>query len=145
MNKILKKLTQEKHHSLLAVLLGIFIIVDIRIPLQLANLIDTIVGKTIVILTVFSLLTFNKFVGVLAIVAGYLLVMRSMDATGNKNLRYLETEGNKFSKMKNFNSPHKTTVEEDIINNMLPRVANEDGSTGGFKPVQGNLYDAEKL
>ena len=145
MNKILKKLTQEKHHSLLAVLLGIFIIVDIKIPLQLANLIDTIVGKTIVILTVFSLLTFNKFVGVLAIVAGYLLVMRSMDATGNKNLRYLETEGNKFSKMKNFNSPHKTTVEEDIINNMLPRVANEDGSTGGFKPVQGNLYDAEKL
>lgn len=145
MNKIFKKLTEEKHHSLLAFLFGIFIIVDITIPLQLANLIDTIVGKTIVILTVFSLLTFNKFVGVLAIVAGYLLVMRSMDATGNKNLRYLETERNKFSKMKNFNSYHKTTVEEDIINNMLPRVANEDRSTGGFKPVQGNLYDAEKL
>jgi hypothetical protein len=145
MDKFLKKLTQEKHHSLLAVLLGIFIIVDIKIPLQLANLIDTIVGKTIVILTVFSLLTFNKFVGVLAIISGYLLVMRSMDATGNKNLKYLESESSKFNKMKIFNRAQKNTVEEDIINNMLPRVASENGPMGEFKPVQGKLYDAEKL
>lgn len=145
MNKILKKLTQEKHHSLLAVLLGIFIIIDIKIPLQLANLIDTIVGKTVIILTIFSLLTFNKFVGVLAIIAGYLLVMRSMDATGNKNLKYLENETSKFNKMKHFNGRQKKTVEEDVINNMLPRVANENVSDSGFKPVQGNLYDAEKI
>ena len=145
MNKILKKLTQEKHHSILSVLLVFFIILDIKIPLQLANLIDTIVGKTIVIITVFSLLTFNKFVGVLAIVAGYLLVMRSMESTGRKNMRYLENESSKFSRMKKFNGRHKTSVEEEIIDNMLPRVANEDTSTGGFKPIQGNLYDAEKL
>tara|TARA_B100001059_G_scaffold18346_1_gene15025 strand:- start:2331 stop:2768 length:438 start_codon:yes stop_codon:yes gene_type:complete len=145
MNKILKKLTQEKHHSILSILLVFFIILDIKIPLQLANLIDTIVGKTIVIVTIFSLLTFNKFVGVLAIVAGYLLVMRSMDSTGRKNMRYLESENSKFSRMKKFNGRHKTSVEEEIIDNMLPRVANEDSSIGEFKPIQGNLYDAEKL
>lgn len=145
MNKFLKKLTQEKHHSILSLLLVFFIILDIQIPLQLANLIDTIVGKTVVIITIFSLLTFNKFVGVLAIVAGYLLVVRSMESTGKKNMKYLESEHSKFSRMKKFNGHHKTTVEEDIINNMLPRVATEDHSTGGFKPIQGNLYDAEKL
>ena len=81
MNKLLKKLTREKHHSLLALLLVIFIVFEVEIPLPLANLIDTIVGKTVVILFIFSLLSYNKFVGVLAIIAGYLLVMRSMEAT----------------------------------------------------------------
>ena len=145
MNKLLKKLTREKHHSLLALLLVVFIVFDIQIPHQIANLIDTIVGKTVVILFLFSLLTYNKFVGVLAIIAGYLLVMRSMETTGNKYLPYLENEKSKFSKMKNFNVKHKRTVEEEVINNMLPRVANEHTEGSDFKPIQGNLYDAEKL
>ena len=145
MNKLLKKLTGEKQHSLLALLLVVFIVFDIQIPKQLANLIDTIVGKTVVILFIFSLLTYNKFVGVLAIVAGYLLVMRSMDVTGNKYLPYLETEKSKFSKMKDFNVKHIKTVEEEVINNMLPRVSTEHSEGSDFKPIQGNLYDAEKL
>jgi len=144
MNKVLKKLTQEKHHSILSILLVLFIILDIHIPLQLANLIDTIVGKTVVVITIFSLLTFNKFVGVLAIVAGYLLVVRSMDTTGKKNMKYLETESSKFSRMKKFNVRHKTTVEEDIINNMLPMI-NERNIESVFKPIQGNVYSAKKI
>ena len=145
MNKLLKKLTREKHHTLLALLLIVFILFEIEIPLPLANLVDTIVGKTVVILFIFSLLTYNKFVGVLAIIAGYLLVMRSMEATGNKYIPYLETESSKFSKMKQFNVKHKRTVEEEVIDNMLPRVSTEHTNGSDFKPIQGNLYDAEKL
>ena len=89
MNKVLKSLMREKHHSLLAILLALFIIIDVKIPFQFANLIDTIVGKTVVIIIIFALLTFNKFVGVLAIVAGYMLVMRSINMTGNSNIRFL--------------------------------------------------------
>ena len=84
MDSFLKKIQKEKHHSLLGLLLMLFIIFDIKIPSDLANLVDTIVGKTVVILVIFSLLTYNKFVGVLAIVAGYLLIMRSMNSTGKK-------------------------------------------------------------
>jgi len=145
MNKILNTLMREKHHSLLAILLVLFIIIDVKIPFQIANLIDTIVGKTVVIIIIFALLTFNKIVGVLAIVAGYMLVMRSMNMTGNKNLKFLDTERSKFKKMTSMNVQNTTSVEEDVINNMLPRVANESTDTSFFKPIQGNLYDAEKI
>ena len=145
MNKLLKSLLCEKHHSILAVLMTLFIILDVKIPFQMANLIDTIVGKTVIIILIFALLTFNKFVGVLAIVAGYMLVMRSMNMTGNKNMRYLDNENTKYNKMQNLNVKHNRSVEEDVIDNMLPRVANENVLSSDFKPIQGNLHDAEKL
>lgn len=145
MNKVLKSLMREKHHSLLAILLALFIIIDVKIPFQFANLIDTIVGKTVVIIIIFALLTFNKFVGVLAIVAGYMLVMRSINMTGNSNMRFLDTENSKFRKMNKMNIKHTRTVEEDVIDNMLPRVANEHVKSSDFKPIQGNLHEAEKL
>ena len=91
MNKLLNQITKEKHHSFLGLLLILFIVFDVKIPLDLANVIDTIIGKTVVILVIFSLLTYNMFVGVLAIVAGYMLIMRSMNVSG-KNMKYLETE-----------------------------------------------------
>ena len=144
MNTFLKKIQKEKHHSFLGFLLMLFIILDINIPVDLANLIDTIVGKTVVILVIFSLLTYSKLVGVLAIIAGYLLIMRSMNVSGKKNLNYLETETKKFRKMKSFNVKHKTTVEEDVINNMLP-MTNNVNVDSGFKPTQGNLHSAKKI
>jgi hypothetical protein len=145
MNKILKSLMREKHHLLLSVLLALFIIVDVKIPFQIANLIDTIVGKTVVIIIIFALLTFNKLVGVLAIIAGYMLIMRSMNMAGNSNMRLLDTENSKFRRMNNMNVKNARTVEEDVIDNMLPRVAGENVKTSDFKPIQGNLYEAEKL
>lgn len=145
MDKLLKKLMKEKHHALLALLLVIFIVVDVSVPLEVANLVDTIVGKTVVVLVVFSLLTYNKFVGILGIVAGYMLVMRSMAATGNKNISYLESEKTKTNKMLHFNKKQETTVEEEVINNMLPLVSDQSTKKYNFKPVQGNLHDAEKL
>ena len=144
MNTFLQKIQKEKHHTFLGFLLGLFIIIDIKIPNDLANLIDTIVGKTIVILVIFSLLTYSKLVGVLAIIAGYVLIMRSMKVTGKKNMKYLETEEKKYSKMKSFNVQHKTTIEEDIINNMLP-MTNDIKIVSKFKPIQGNLHAAKKI
>lgn len=144
MDSFLKKIQKEKHQSFLGLLLMLFIVIDINIPDDLANLIDTIVGKTVVILVIFSLLAYNKLIGVLAIVAGYLLIMRSMNVTGRKNMKYLETEKKKFRKMKSFNVEHKTTVEEDVINNMLP-MTNNVNVESGFKPVQGNLHSAKKI
>ena len=144
MNKLVNKLTKEKHHLLLAVLLSIFIVVDVHIPLQLAALIDTIVGKTVVILIVFALIAFNKLVGVLAIIAGYMLVMRSMNLMGTGNLMHLENEQKKLEKciiiIKNM-----MFLLGKVIDNMLPRVSNEHVESHPFKPVQNNLHSAEKL
>lgn len=145
MNKLVKKFTKDKHHTLLAVLLSIFIIFDISVPVPIANLVDTIVGKTVVILVVFSLIAFNKLVGVLAIIAGYMLVMRSMNVSNYNKFRYLETERVKHRKMNSFNKTQNLSVEEEVIDNMLPRVSNEHVESYPFKPVQNNLHSAEKL
>lgn len=145
MNKLVKKLTKDKHHTLLAVLLSIFIIFDISVPVPIANLVDTIVGKTVVVLVVFSLIAFNKLVGVLAIIAGYMLVMRSMNVSSYNKFRYLETERVKHRKMTSFNKTQNLTVEEEVIDNMLPRVSNEYVESYPFKPVQNNLHSAEKI
>ena len=144
MDKLLNKLQKETHHTFLGLLLILFIVFEVQIPLDLANVIDTIVGKTVIILVIFALLTYNKIVGVLAIVAGYLLIMRSMNISGKKNMKYLETEQKKYSKMKKFNVKSSTSVEEDIINNMLP-LTNERNIKSIFKPIQGNLYSAKKI
>jgi hypothetical protein len=144
MDKLLNKLQKETHHTFLGLLLILFIVFEVQIPLDLANVIDTIVGKTVIILVIFALLTYNKIVGVLAIVAGYLLIMRSMNISGKKNMKYLETEQKKYSKMKKFNVKSSTSVEEDIINNMLP-LTNERNIESIFKPIQGNLYSAKKI
>ena len=144
MNKLLNKLQKETHHTFLGLLLILFIVFEVQIPLDLANVIDTIVGKTVIILVIFALLTYNKIVGVLAIVAGYLLIMRSMNISGKTNMKYLETEQKKYSKMKKFNVKKSTSVEEDIINNMLP-LTNERNIESIFKPIQGNLYSAKKI
>lgn len=144
MNTFLQKIQKEKHHTFLGLLLALFIVIDIKIPKDLANLIDTIVGKTVVILVIFSLLTYSKLVGVLAIIAGYVLIMRSMNVTGKKNMKYLETETKKYKKMKSFNVKHKTTVEEDVINNILP-MTNNVKIISKFKPIQGNLHAAKKI
>ena len=46
--------------------------------------------------------------------------------------------------MKKFNVKSSTSVEEDIINNMLP-LTNERNIESIFKPIQGNLYSAKKI
>ena len=71
--------------------------------------------------------------------------MRSMNITGNKNIMHLENENNKVKRMRNFNQKHEVSVEEEVIDNMLPRVSIESVESHPFKPVQNNLHSAEKL
>ena len=47
--------------------------------------------------------------------------------------------------MNSFNKTKDLTVEEEVIDNMLPRVSNEYIESYPFKPVQNNLHSAEKL
>ena len=58
---------------------------------------------------------------------------------------YLESEKSKANKMMFFNKKQETTVEEEVINNILPMVSDENIKKYDFKPVQGDLHDAEKL
>ena len=77
MKDLLKSLKSETHHLVLAGLLALFIIMDIKIPADIAPFFNSVVGKGFVILTSLSLLAINPVVGVFAIVASFELFRRS--------------------------------------------------------------------
>ena len=68
---------KNNSHSLLAVLLVIFTVFDLRVPSEMANLLDTLLGRVVVIGAALSLLFVNPLLGVLGVVAAYELLRRS--------------------------------------------------------------------
>ena len=90
---MLKNLMKDKHSLLLVVLLVIFIVVDVKIPEAASNIVDTTVGKAVVVLASLSLFGVNVLAGVFGIVAGYLLIQRSSKQENEK--LYMPGETNK--------------------------------------------------
>ena len=148
MKDLLKSLKSETHHLVLAGLLALFIIMDIKIPDNVAPFFNSIVGKGLVILTSLSLLSINPLVGVFAIVASFELIRRSghegdivPTSLFNSSMAQEPDEDNVDLKLTNI----PLTLEEDVINNMLPRIATDSLDSAQFKPTQNNLHGAGKL
>ena len=147
MKDLLKSLKSETHHLVLAGLLALFIIMDIKIPDNVAPFFNSIVGKGLVILTSLSLLSINPIVGVFAIIASFELIRRSGsggDIVPSSLFNPMAQEPDEPNvDLKLTNIP--LTLEEDLINNMLPRIATDSLDSAQFKPTQNNLHGAGKL
>jgi hypothetical protein len=142
MEKFFKSLMKDKHHLVLTVLLSIFVLFDIKIPLVLADLIDNPIGKIVVALLALSLLSINALAGVVGLIAAYVLIQRSGDATGTiATKHYLPNESKKANHLSAMNE-FPVTVEEEIISKMLPSTNQRDNTPPGFKPVLGDNHDA---
>lgn len=149
MKDLLKSLKSETHHLVLTGLLALFIIMDIKIPENVAPFFNSVVGKGFVILTSLSLLAINPVVGVFAIVASFELLRRSSSG-GNivpSSSSFYNTMASEPDEenvdLKLTNIP--LTLEENVINNMLPRIATDALDRAQFKPTQNNLHGAGKL
>jgi len=141
-------LKSETHHLVLAALLGIFVVLDIKIPSAVAPFLNSIVGKAFIILTALSLLAINPIVGVVAIIASFELLRRAgsnseviTDSQPSHPMPQEPDEPEKDLKITNI----PMTLEEDVINNMLPRVATDVLDEAPFKPTQNKLHGAGKL
>lgn len=141
MNKLLKSLPKDKNNLVLVVLLSLFIVIDVQIPKAISKVVDSVVGKSIVILASLSLFAINSLVGVLGLVAGYLLIQRS--ALGEDKRMYDSGEENKIKYLHTVNQ-FPVTVEEEIIGQMLPR-ASPDIIPPEYKPTLEKLHNASKL
>ena len=144
---LVEQLIKNKHHLILSCLLVIFIAFDITIPEPLASIIDSIIGKIFVVGGALAIITANKFVGILALIAAYVLIVRSGNASNNlPHDRYLPSEKKKSNKLSDMNVvPYPVTLEEETVQNMMPRTATDtlfDEAT--FKPVQNDLHGAVK-
>ena len=110
-------------------LLVLFIVLDIKIPHEAAQLLNTLLGRIVVAGAALGLLMNNQLLGVLAIVAGYELLRRSENVNGGgaklliKNKRWKVPNGrhkyipSEASKQRDFNALNQ--FPENLLNVFL--------------------------
>ena len=144
MENMFKSVMKSKHHLVLTILLCVFIVFDIQVPNALANMVDNPIGKVVVAALALCLLSMNTLLGVIGLVAAYVLIQRSADTTGTQAQKdYLPSEAKKNTILSSMNQ-FPMTVEEEVIAKMLPMNNQVDLSQPEFKPVLGDTHNADK-
>ena len=139
-----KSIMKSKHHLVLTILLCVFIVFDIQVPDALANMVDNPIGKIAVAALALCLLSMNTLLGVIGLVAAYVLIQRSSDTTGSQAEKdYVPSQAKKNAVLSAMNQ-FPMTVEEEVIARMLPMANQVDLSEAEFKPVLGDTHNADK-
>jgi len=132
---------------LLSIIFIIYLIMGYKTPEPVANLVDTLIGKILILMAVIYLFSkANPILAILGLFVAFDLVRRSSMATGIDALKkYAPTEANKMSQFSAFNQfPY--TLEQEVVSKMAPIV-----KTGpifnkpSFHPMIENLHDASPL
>jgi hypothetical protein len=145
MDNIMKILGNKPQNHVLAVLLTLFVVFDIQIPLTIAELIDNILGKIVIIAVALSLMKYDRLIGILALVASIVMIERASNVTGSGPMnKYLSNEINKQKEMVSMNPEYPVTLEEEIIQDQLP-FTDIDITQPEYKPTQQDCHDAERV
>tara|TARA_B110000467_G_C18122935_1_gene368915 strand:- start:191 stop:649 length:459 start_codon:yes stop_codon:yes gene_type:complete len=139
---------QKGSQFLLAIVLIIYIVCEIKTPKDLAKLIDNVVGNIVVIVIALCMFvgdTSPKIVGILALLAAYVLIKRSSEANGTHGLRnYVPTEEKKSMDFSQYNE-FPVTLEEEVVAKMAPLIKSEPAPNANYKPVLDGLHDAAPI
>lgn len=143
--ELLKK--EHRGEFILIILMIIYLIMGLRTPDLIANLIDNLVGKVVIILIVIYLFMHaNPILAVLAALVAFDLIRRSSATTGIAALQqYAPSEQKKMSQFTAFNQfPY--TLEQEVVAKMAPIVRSGSSLTQAqYKPLLDNLYDAAPI
>ena len=147
MTKFLKKLRGKEHNYVLAALLAIFVIFPVSLPHIVAEMVNNIIGKVVVILIALNLFLAHPMVGAIGLLAAYELIKRAEHTQiSQPTHRFLPSETKKSSNMSKYNQ-FPVTVEEMVIAKQIPYVfkLKKSGNNAGYKPVQDSVQGAAKL
>lgn len=140
----------KKEHMgelVLAILFIIYLIMGYKTPQSIANLVDTLVGKIVILLIVIYLfMNTHPILAVLALLVGFDLIRRSSVATGIDALqKFAPSEEKKASQFSAYNQfPY--TLEQEVVAKMAPVMKSGSSITkASYKPLLDNLYDASPL
>lgn len=140
----------KKEHMgefILIILMIIYLVLGFSPPNFIANMIDSVIGKIVVILTVIYLfINVNPILAVLTTFIAFDLMRRSNNTTSLGVLSsYAPSEEKKMSQFTAFNQfPY--TLEQEVVAKMAPIV--RSGSSlmpASYKPLLDNLHDATPL
>jgi len=138
---------EHRGELVLVILFMIYLILGLKTPEPIANLIDTLVGKIVIILIVIYLFMHaNPILAVLALYVAFDLIRRSSMATGLDALqKFAPSEEKKSSQFTAFNQfPY--TLEQEVVAKMAPIMKSGSSLTqASYKPLLDNLYDASPL
>jgi hypothetical protein len=144
-SSLLKK--EHMGELVLVVLFIIYLIMGSKTPEPVAGMVDTLVGKIVIIITIIYLFMHaNPILAVLALFVGFDLIRRSSMATGIDALqRFAPSEEKKASQFTAFNQfPY--TLEQEVVAKMAPVMQSGSSlSQASYKPLLDNLYDASPL
>lgn len=132
---------------LLAILFMIYLIMGYKTPEPVANVVDSLVGKVVIFITVITLFMHaNPILAVLSLFVAFDLIRRSSAATGIDALKkYLPTEEKKSSQFTAFNQ-YPYTLEQEVVKKMAPIVQSGSSLTKpSYKPLLENLHDASTI
>jgi ABC-type multidrug transport system fused ATPase/permease subunit len=143
--ELLKK--EHMGEFILIVLMIIYLVMGLRTPELIANMVDHVVGKVVIILiVVYLFMHANPIVAVVAALVAFDLMRRSTETTGLGALQaYAPTEEKKMSQFTAFNQfPY--TLEQEVVAKMAPIVRSGSSlSAASYKPLVDNLYDASPI
>lgn len=134
---------------ILVILFIVYLLIGIETPESIANIIDTLPGKMIVILVALFLFAYsNPILGVLGIfVAYHLLKNSSMSSTliiNNTLDSYYPTEQKVWSPFTPTNQfPY--TLEQEIVKEMAPQKFNLTYEAPTFKPALDDTHNAAPI
>ena len=128
-------------------LLIIYLLLGFKIPEFFANIIDTLIGKIVVLLIVLYLFLYsNPILAVLALFVAFILIKQSSEVTGIDSLKkYLPTEEKKSSQFTALNQfPY--TLEQEVVAKMAPILTTGNSiSQPTYKPILEDTYDASTI
>ena len=132
---------------ILVVLFIIYLIMGLKTPEPIANLIDSLVGKIVIFIIVIYLFNYaNPILAVLSLFVAFDLIRRSSASTGIDALqKYGPSEEKKSSQFTAFNQfPY--TLEQEVVAKMAPIAKSGCSiSQSSYKPLLNNIHDASPL
>jgi hypothetical protein len=146
--EIINSLFKEKYlgELVLIILFSIYLNLNYPIPHKLAQNIDTLFGKIIVITIALSLFAYtDPVLAIFGLLVAFNLIYRSAKTTGSDLSAYMPSEAKKMSEFTAYNQfPY--TLEQEIVKERAP--IHKSGFFEGnatFKPILENLHDAAPL
>jgi hypothetical protein len=130
----------------LAILFIVYLISGYKTPDSVANVIDTIYGKIVVVVVALILFSYaNPILGVLGFIVAFDLIRKSSMSTGTYALdHYVPTEVKKESNLNAMNQfPY--TLEQEVVKKMAPMKVPTDATPSSFSPVLDDTYDAAPI
>jgi hypothetical protein len=143
------ELFKKKHMGelVLVVLMILYLVMGLKTPDFIANMVDNMIGKLVIIsIVIYLFMNANPILAVVAALVAFDLMRRSSDATGLGALAaYAPSEQKKMSQFTAFNQfPY--TLEQEVVAKMAPIVRSGTSITpASYKPLLDNLHDASPL